>query len=60
MAKPILPYICNVEARVVHRRFHLTEQCNTDAIKRRRNATLVPKGYTRCEHCHQSYTEETE
>lgn len=53
------PYILNMDAKVAHRRAALTESCNTDQIVRRRNATLVPSKYRRCEHCHASYTAES-
>ncbi|HLE04557.1 MAG TPA: hypothetical protein VI729_08115 [Anaerolineales bacterium] len=50
-------YIVNVWARRIHDREHLTERCNTDQIKARRDAdaaeifALEARGYRRCTWC---------
>jgi hypothetical protein len=44
-------YILNKATRTAHDRTRLKENCNTDQIKARESADLVPQGYRRCSWC---------
>jgi hypothetical protein len=46
-------YILNTRTKIAHRRFGLTEPCNTDDIapRNRRYKDRVPAGYRRCKRC---------
>lgn len=48
---PYKRYILNVAESMAHDRHNLHEECNTDAIKKRRNVDVVPEGYNFCQHC---------
>lgn len=51
MANEDKPYVLNVIAKLAHVKDHLTEECNTDQIVKRRDSATLPKSYRLCVHC---------
>lgn len=44
-------YIYSPYAKNYHDRFHLTEKCNTDQLKRRQESDTIPEGKSYCKLC---------
>lgn len=44
------PFVLNVDTKVVHRK-PTREECNVDDAVHKRNASLVPASYRKCQHC---------
>lgn len=48
-------FVINLKSKVVHDRKHLTENCNTDQIRKKAIANTIGLrffDYQRCKHCH--------